>query len=104
MRQSRAFRDSEHEIQILNRHAGGAFAEIVQARHQNDVAGLMRQDAQGNAIGVVELLRIEAGFVSLAGVGERFDLDESVLCRNARPMLPTSLWPIRLSAVNSPEA
>jgi hypothetical protein len=27
------FRDAEHEIEVLNRHAGRAFAEIIQPGH-----------------------------------------------------------------------
>lgn len=31
--QAGIFRDAEHEIEILNRHPGGAFTEIVEPRH-----------------------------------------------------------------------
>ena len=36
-RQARFVGDAEHQIEILNRYAGGAFAEIIEARHEQDV-------------------------------------------------------------------
>ena len=41
-RQARFFRDAEHEIKVLNRHAGRAFAEVIQPRHQQNMTGLVR--------------------------------------------------------------
>ena len=67
-RQAGFFRDAEHEIQVLNRYAGGAFAEVIEPGHQQDVAGLMGQHAQGYYIGIIICLRIEAGFVCFARV------------------------------------
>jgi hypothetical protein len=33
LRQARFFWDPEHQIEILNRHAGRAFAEVIEPRH-----------------------------------------------------------------------
>src|SRR5690348_17463866 len=42
--QSRVFRNAEHEVQILNRHAGRALAEIIQPRHEQYVTRLRSEE------------------------------------------------------------
>jgi hypothetical protein len=75
--QSRVFRNAEHEVQILNRHAGRALAEIIQPRHEQYVTRLVRQNPKRDPVCVVKGLRIEAKLVSFAGVAQRFHLDVS---------------------------
>src|ERR1044072_3133877 len=76
LRWSRLFRTTKHQIQVLNPHAGCAFAEIVEPGHKQDVPRLVRQDAQGDAVGFVKSLWLEANLVSVAGIAQRFNFDE----------------------------
>jgi hypothetical protein len=70
------FRKAKHQIQVLNRHAGRPLPEIVKAGHQQDVARLVWQDAQRDAVGLIKSLRVKAKLVSFAGIAQRFDFDE----------------------------
>lgn len=45
-RQTCFFGHTEHEIQILDRHPGGAFAEVVEPGHEQYMAGLVRQHGE----------------------------------------------------------
>ena len=63
--------DAEHERDVLDGGAGGAFAEIVEARHEHGLAQLVAAEhAEFEPVRTVERERVDAAAEPLPGLGD----------------------------------